>query len=515
MMHLDDVVITDCLIVGSGIAGLSTALSLGNCTVVTKTDLGSGASTWAQGGIAAAIGEGDSPSSHAADTVSVSAGIAVDRVVEYVTAAAPERIQWLRDLGAEFDTAGGALDLGREAGHSRFRIVHANGDATGKEVMRTLRHTVRARPDIDILEGFLAVDLAMANGVVIGVYGLGHDGARTLILARATVLATGGIGQVFAQTTNPVEAAGDGLAMASRAGAQLADLEFVQFHPTALDVGLDPMPLLTEALRGAGAFIVDDRGHRFLVDEHPDAELAPRDTVARAMWSRQTLGHAIFMDVRHIDEVARRFPTAYCAAMAAGIDPVTELMPVSPAAHYSMGGVSADARGRTSIQGLWATGEVAGTGFHGANRLASNSLLEGLVTAQVVAADIRSRTGATPDLGSVELPVNVSRLVSDDDPHVRSDIRKLMWKDVGVERHRSNLLRARLRLDSFTTHSAPVANLLAVATLTTGAALRRTESRGSHHRIDYPALDPTQAHRSFVEPVPVPRTPTRPLVALP
>ncbi len=514
MSHFNVVETTGPLIIGSGVAGLSTALSLGECTVVTKTGLGAGSSIWAQGGIAAAVGKGDSPRRHAADTIAVSGGIADTTIATAVTAQAPDRIQWLRDLGARFDTTDGELALGREAGHGRSRIVHAHGDATGKEIMRTLSNAIRAQPDIDVVEGFLAVDLAIADGSVVGVFGIQSSGARTLLLAPATVLATGGIGQVFAHTTNPAEATADGLAMAARAGARLADLEFVQFHPTALDVGLDPMPLLTEALRGAGAYLLDDAGDRFMVKEHPAGELAPRDIVARAIWARQVTGHRITMDARHIEDISYRFPTVYGFATSAGIDPATTPMPVSPAAHYHMGGVATDSLGRTSLQGLWATGEVACTGLHGANRLASNSLLEGLATAHAVARDIRASEPKPPHIAAVEIPPDALHLERRDDVDVRSRIRDLMSSCVGVTRHQPDMERARERLNVLATSSIIVFNLLTAARLITAAALARTESRGSHYRTDYPDPDPRQAQRSIVDPEPVQHTVIRPLVPL-
>lgn len=514
MSHFDDIRTTNRVIVGSGIAGLSTALLLGDCTVVTKTGLGAGSSVWAQGGIAAAVGEGDSPLQHTADTLAVSGGIAEPAVATTMTERAPERIRWLQDLGAEFDTSGDVLSLGREASHRRSRIVHAHGDATGKEVMRTLRAAVRARADITVVEGFLAVDLAIANGTAVGVFGIANDGAQTLLLASATVLATGGIGQVFAHTTNPAEATADGLAMAARAGVRLADLEFVQFHPTALDVGLDPMPLLTEALRGAGAYLLDDTGARFMIDEHPDAELAPRDIVARAIWARQAAGQRITMDARHITDIAHRFPTVYGFATSAGIDPSTMPMPVAPAAHYHMGGVMTDSRGRSSLNGLWAVGEVASTGLHGANRLASNSLLEGLVTADIVAQDIHTTDAARPNLQAIEIPRDSLHLMAHDDVDVRFQIRDLMSNCVGVTRHRANLGRAIDRLGALATSSIAVTNLLTVGKLIANAAMARTESRGSHYRTDHPVPDPHQAHRSVVDPVPRHDTIAESLVAL-
>lgn len=497
------------IVVGSGVAGLTAALTLGDCIVITKTELGEGSSTWAQGGIAAAVGPGDSPQFHAADTVAVAAGLADPAVAGAVTAAAPERIAWLVELGARFDTASdGSLVLGREAGHGEHRIVHANGDATGAELMRTLRTAVRRRSDITIMEHTWVVDLVRAGGRVAGVYIIDGDGDRRVLTAPAVVLATGGIGRLYAATTNPAEVTGDGLGMAIRAGVRIADPEFVQFHPTALRSEIDPMPLLTEALRGAGAHLVDDTGHRFMLDEHPDAELAPRDIVARANWRRLDEGRDVYLDATHLgDDFPHRFPTVFNSALDAGIDPRQEWLPVSPAAHYHMGGIDVDAAGRASLPGLYACGETAATGLHGANRLASNSLLEGLVFGAKVAAAIRENAGTVPAGAPLEVPVTALRVQLDADEDAVRRLRKAMWDHVGLLRTERGMQQARVaiaelgpRLDD----SVVGRNMAAVAGAVTDAALARTESRGGHYRLDYPDTSEGQAERTRITPTPAP-----------
>ncbi len=398
MIHADDIRHRDAIVIGSGVAGLTAALSLGSATVITKGTLGwSGSTPWSQGGIAAPLGADDSPALHARDTVAVSGGIGEQAVAALLTARAASRIQWLQDIGAHFDRAAdGSIALGREAGHSRHRIVHAGGDATGAEVARALSAATRAHAGIELVEHAFAVDLLQSGSRIVGVLVI-HHGRTMAYVAPAVILATGGIGRVYARTTNSPEVTGDGLAMAARAGAALADVEFVQFHPTALAAALDPMPLLTEALRGAGATLVDRHGRRFMPDVHPSAELAPRDIVARAVFSRTVAGEPVFLDATRAVGAAfpERFPTVFDAATNAGLDPRTQPLPVSPAAHYHMGGVAVDSMGRTSLEGLWAVGEAASTGVHGANRLASNSLLEGLVFGATV-ADCGARV-ADPD----------------------------------------------------------------------------------------------------------------------
>ena len=382
--HLDAVREADVVVLGAGAAGLSVALGLGGRRVdlLAKGPLGrTGNSPWAQGGIAGAVGPADSPALHAADTLAVAGELGDPAAIARLTTEGPERLAQLLALGARFDRdPTGQLDLAREAAHSRARVLHAR-DATGAEVVRALGASLGEQSGLAVFERAFALELVLDGARVAGVLARHADGALVLHRARAVVLATGGIGQVFARTTNPPEATGDGLALAWRAGARLADLEFVQFHPTALDVGKDPMPLLTEALRGAGATLVDGDGRRLLADAGPKAELLPRDVVARALWSALASGRRALLDAREAvgEAFPDRFPTVFEACRQHGLDPRKVAIPVAPAAHYHMGGVDVDLDGRTSVPGLWAAGEVACTGVHGANRLASNSLLEALV----------------------------------------------------------------------------------------------------------------------------------------
>ena len=492
---------TRAVIVGSGIAGLTAALLLGDCAVVTKSALGDGASRWAQGGVAAAMRPPDTPSRHAADTERVAAGIADADVIRSVTEAAPELIAWLREIGAHFDIdSDGAMALSREAGHSERRVVHARGDATGAEIMRALRDAVRTRPDIDVLEHTSATDLVCRQGRVVGVTVIGSDGVPDVIGARAVILATGGIGRLYEHTTNPPEATGDGLAMAARAGAVLRDPEFVQFHPTALASSLDPRPLLTEALRGDGAVLIDADGRRYMADIHRDAELAPRDVVARANWAALKEG-PIALDATRIASVAERFPQAAAAAAAAGLDIEVDPLPVAPAQHYHMGGVAVDLDGRTSLPGLFAAGEVSSSGLHGANRLASNSLVEGLVYGRRIARVIADEcSGPAPDV--VREPDVAPNTVAD--PEMAATIRGIMWEAGGLVRTDRGLADAMLELRSFADAAAtdPVArNLLTVGLLILESAALRTESRGAHYRADHPGPDPAWARSTIVHPL--------------
>jgi len=488
-------------VVGSGVAGLSTALGLEAAVVLSAGVLGS--TWWAQGGIAAAIGRDDLPALHAADTMAVAGGLAVREAVDMLTDGAPAAIQRLVDMGARFDLdREGDIALGREAGHQRRRIIHAEGDRTGWEVMRALTESVIKSERIEVLEGWRAIDLALSGGRAVGLVVADPEGERHLFLAPALVFATGGIGRIYLRTTNPAGVTGDGLAMAARIGVRLADLEFVQFHPTALDAGTDPMPLLTEALRGEGAHLVDADCRRFMVAHHPDAELAPRDIVARAIFWQLDRGAGAFLDVRGISDLPTHFPTVFGYAQAAGLDPANDLLPVSPAAHYFMGGIDAVTDGRSSVPGLWAVGEVASTGVHGANRLASNSLLEGLVFGARVAVDVASRMVEPPaDARASEeawsLPLQGDGI---------EDVRTIMWERVGLVRTGPGLWEARNRLlDLDQTLRSSIAGRVAadVARLVVAAALRRSESRGGHYRADYPEPDVFQANRNLIEPIPL------------
>jgi L-aspartate oxidase len=485
------------LIVGAGVAGLSVALGLDRSVVVNAKETGS--TWWAQGGIAAALGEGDSPQAHAADTVAVSGGLAVEDAVAALTRGGPGAISRLIEMGAEFDRdEEGTLVLGREGGHQARRVVHADGDATGAEVMRALNEAVAVAHTVELIEGRV-VDLARDSDHVVGV--VTADGKkRTVYTAPAVVMATGGAGRMYARTTNPPGVTGEGIMIAARAGARLADLEFMQFHPTALNAGKDPMPLLTEALRGEGAKLVDGSGRRFMDQYHPMAELAPRDIVARAIFWQYDRGSSAYLDARSILNFHERFPTVTAHALSVGLDPTENLLPVSPAAHYYMGGIDADTNGRTSVTGLWAVGECSSTGVHGANRLASNSLLEGLVFGARVALDVTAN--ASGGYRGVEVPEDSLDTPVLSGP-VIEDLRRVMWDRVGLIRTGDGLWEARnalVEMESVLGRTIAGRDAVDLGLLITMAALRRSESRGGHYRADYPEEDPKQAMRALVAP---------------
>jgi L-aspartate oxidase len=498
---------TDVVVVGSGVAGLTCALHLREAglhvTVVTKVNIDDGSTRWAQGGIAAVLDPLDTPEAHAADTMVAGVGLCDPAAVEVLVTEGPARVRELIRWGTRFDRhADGSLMLTREGGHHADRIVHAGGDATGAEVQRALHEAVRRDPWIRLVEHALVLDLlrdiaGKACGVTLHVLGEGTDDGVGAVLARAVVLATGGMGQVFAATTNPEVSTGDGVGLALRAGAVVTDIEFVQFHPTALYLGEDRVrraqqPLVSEALRGEGAHLVDPDGKRFMVGQHPLAELAPRDVVAKAI-HRVMLATGtdhVFLDARHVPDVTTRFPTITASCRAVGVDPATDPIPVAPAAHYASGGVRTDLFGRTSIEGLYACGEAACTGVHGANRLASNSLLEGLVFARRIAADI---VADPPKPGDPEPSADTGSAVA---AAVRGALQRAMTAGAGVLRSGVSLTATaaelvRLGADRASpgTGSWEATNLLTVATALVAAATRREETRGCHWREDHPEPD--------------------------
>jgi L-aspartate oxidase len=526
----------DVVVVGSGVAGLTAALRCAaggaKVTVVTKAHLDDGSTRWAQGGIAAALGAGDTPEQHLADTLVAGAGVCDEDAVRLLVTEGPDAVRRLIATGARFDTdTAGEILLTREGGHHRRRIAHAGGDATGAEISRALIQAVR-EAGIAFVENALVLDLltdadGRTAGVTLHVMGEGARDGVGAVRARAVVLATGGMGQVFSATTNPAVSTGDGVALALRAGAEVSDLEFVQFHPTVLWLGPEAegqQPLVSEAVRGEGAHLVDGDGVRFMVGQHELAELAPRDIVAKGIMRRmQETGAAhMNLDARHFGARMwqERFPTILAACRAHGIDPVTEPIPVAPAAHYASGGVRTDLHGRTTVPGLYACGEVACTGVHGANRLASNSLLEGLVFAERIAADIlagREAAGGTAGTaGAPGAPVPpagaAGPLLASE---ARYEIQQIMSAGAGVLRSADSLAAAAGALERLRTAAAEArdrdgktaepcvetweaTNLALVAQVLVAAARRREETRGCHWREDRPERDDAAWQRHLV-----------------
>jgi L-aspartate oxidase len=472
------------VIIGGGLAGLITALALAPQPVLLLTGAPLGlesSSMLAQGGIAASIGADDDASLHLEDTLVAGDGLCDEAVAAAILAAAPAAIEQLVRLGVVFDRdASGNIALGLEAAHSRHRIVHAGGDATGRDIIRALGRKARETPSITVIEATTAQRLVVEDNAVTGV--LGHTARGPVFFAAGrVVIATGGVGGLFLHGTNPAGSFGQGLALAARAGAVMADLEFIQFHPTALDSGSFPLKLISEAVRGEGAVIIDENGDRFMADV-PGAELAPRDIVARAVWRHMAAGHRVFLDASNVRglDFARRFPAITALCREAGIDPVTQAIPVRPAAHYHMGGIAVDSAGRSSIHGLWACGEAASTGLHGANRLASNSLLEAAVCGGWVARDIAATSSIKRrGLGLAGLP----------DGEIGSDptsVRPILSRAVGVLRNGEGLRTTARALYPLAVSRQPASDPAIVGLMIAIAALRRQESRGAHARTDFP-----------------------------
>ncbi len=498
---------TDFLVIGAGVAGLRAAIELapaGRGLVLVKRDVAASSTQFAQGGIAAALSDEDEISLHLQDTLNAGDGLCNPEAARVLVEDAPGRIEELIAWGTQFDREGTKLTFGREGAHSRNRILHAHGDSTGREIQRALYARAKAIPEIAIHEFEFSTDLVMRDGRVTGVRVMDEHGTQSTIHASAVLLATGGMGQLYLNTTNPAVSTADGVAMAYRAGAEVTDLEFIQFHPTALYLKKAPRFLLSEALRGEGAYLRNMEMLRFMAKYHPMAELAPRDVVARAIMHELERSRAkdpvVYLDMTHLDEahIRRRFPRIYSTCLQYNVDIASELVPIRPAAHYAMGGVRTDLDGRTTLPGLYAAGEAAGTGVHGANRLASNSLLEGLVfgarAGKKMRDELKAPSQKVADLppaacsnGPVSLPA---------DGAVR-ELQELMWKQVGIVRTGSGLKEAIKRLEEIGAQvSRPhcrrefeARNLQISGLLVARSALAREESRGAHYRTDFPGHD--------------------------
>lgn len=509
---------TDVLIVGSGLAGLRAAMAVSpdlSALVVTKDELTESNSAYAQGGIAAVLSPGDCVRDHVEDTLTAGGILCNRSVVEQVVRESTQRVEELVAMGTRFDRTGLRFALGREGGHGRHRIAHAQGDATGREIMRAVIHRVLQTPGIDTWENTFTLDLLTYEGACRGALVWNPRHGKTFIWAKQTVLCTGGVGQVYRETTNPFVATGDGMALAYRAGAELRGMEFMQFHPTVLYIAGSSRSLLTEALRGEGAYLIDRRGHRFMPDYDERAELAPRDVVARAIVAQMeaTRHTNVYLDLTHLpaERIRERFPgiAAICAEF--GLDITKDRIPVRPGAHYMIGGVSTDWEGRTTVPHLWAAGEVASTGLHGANRLASNSLLESLVFG-ARAGEGAAREAMTVDDSFRSLPLSNPAVEPGSEPlnlaDIRNSLQSLMWRNAGVCRDGEGLQEAEDTLNQWCRYvlarqfSDPTGwelqNMLCTARLMIEAARIRKETRGCHVRVDYPETDDAKWLRNIV-----------------
>jgi L-aspartate oxidase len=494
----------DFLVVGAGVAGLRAAIDLaaaGSVTVLAKREVADSNTQWAQGGIAAALSDEDEISLHLQDTLQAGDGLCNPDAAKVLVEDAPERIEELIQWGTEFDRQGTKLTFGREGAHSRNRILHAHGDSTGREILRGLYAKAQTLKNISVMEFEFSTDLIVEDGRVCGIHLITEKGQPQQMNACAVLLATGGLGQLYRNTTNPSVATGDGVAMAFRAGAEVSDMEFIQFHPTALYLKKAPRFLLSEALRGEGAYLRNLEMDRFMPNYHPMAELAPRDVVARAIVHELEVSRAkdpvVYLDLTHLDanHVKARFPRIYATCLQYNIDITTELIPIRPAAHYAMGGIRSDLEGCSTLPGLYVAGEAAATGVHGANRLASNSLLEGLVFGARAGQAMRKELGNAPATARPLRPLASNGPVDTPIEQLMGEIQDLMWRDVGIVRTGATLKRA---LDQLSQLCARVAhpqtrrafearNIHLVGTLVARAALAREESRGAHYRLDFPA----------------------------
>ncbi|HYL15947.1 MAG TPA: L-aspartate oxidase [Terriglobales bacterium] len=499
---------TDFLVIGAGIAGLRAAIELaeaGRVLVLAKKELAESATQYAQGGIAAALSDEDEVTLHLQDTLNAGDGLCNLDAARVLVEEGPERIEELIHWGTEFDRNGTKLAFTREGAHSRNRILHAHGDSTGREIQRALHAKARTLHKISICEFEFSTDLDVENGRVCGVHLIGDNSEHQFVSTSSVLLATGGLGQLYRNTTNPAVATGDGVAMAFRARAEISDMEFIQFHPTALYLKGAPRFLLSEALRGEGAYLRNLEMDRFMPKYHPLAELAPRDVVARAIMHEMEVSRAkdpvVYLDLTHLDadHLKRRFPRIYSTCMKYNVDITTDLIPIRPAAHYAMGGVRTDLQGRTNVPGLFAAGEVAATGVHGANRLASNSLLEGLVFGARAGKTMRSELRAVAKPNHRGLAASNGPIESGVEDMI-SQIQDLMWRDVGIVRDGNGLRRAIQQLETLTPRIAhphsrrahEAQNIHQAGLLVARSALSREESRGAHYRSDYPSHNDTR-----------------------
>lgn len=496
----------DFLVIGAGVAGLRAAIELadaGRVIVLAKREVRDSATHYAQGGIAAALSDEDEVSLHLQDTLVAGDGLCNEQAVRVLVEEGPVRIEELIEWGTQFDRNGTKLAFTREGAHSRNRILHAHGDSTGREILRALYAKAKTLKNISVLEFEMSSDLLVEDGRVVGVSVIGDKGQFQHIPASAVLLATGGLGQLYRNTTNPEVATGDGVAMACLAGAEISDMEFIQFHPTALYLKKAPRFLLSEALRGEGAYLRNLELHRFMSKYHSMGELAPRDVVARAIVHEleitQSPDPVVYLDLTHLDpdHVRQRFPRIYSTCLEHNVDITTELIPIRPAAHYAMGGVRTDLAGQTSVAGLYAAGEAAATGVHGANRLASNSLLEGLVFGARAGQAMRELLGSRTTHSEPKRAASSNGPVDSGLEALIGQVRDVMWSKVGIVRDGKGLrqaIRELQELEPRTAHPSTrrafeARNLLTSGLLVARSALAREESRGGHYRTDYPSHD--------------------------